>query len=69
MCIRDSGLTAYHTVHGCAYGSEIVGFAECVLVKVPMSKTHQMAKKVGQGMRRHNVDSVWAKGIWVGKHD
>ena len=67
--VRANGLTAYHAVHGHAYGSEIVAFGECVLVKVPTSKTRQMAKKVGQGMRRHKGDSVWARGVWVGKHD
>jgi len=61
--VRGDGTTAFFGVYGHEYQGEICGFAETVLFKAPASHTRQ--KKGNR--RQHKADSVWTKGIWVGK--
>ena len=62
---RGDGSTAFFSVYGHEYQGEICGFGETVLFKAPASHTRQ---KRGN-RRQHKADSVWTKGLWVGKTD
>ena len=62
--VRADGNTSHKSAYGVGYRGEILPFGETALFKVPESHTRQVTAKV----TRNKGESMFVKGIWVGKH-
>eukprot|EP00971_Amphidinium_carterae_P347464 6489487-Amphidinium_carterae.2 len=60
---RLNGQTSYQMNNGVVYGGKVVPFGECVMFRHPVSYTGNLARHV----RRAKADTVWQRGIWLGK--